>query len=191
MKTTAKADWEMLRDEIAAKDLAEQQEIWDKLKPLMELPSHPQSSYMGAETDRRLADLMEMNYTHLILKKHLTKDIVERYADFFDRTGLETDLDKYMTEVHAEWDRKASYGDSVPPVSPEEQRKTICREFRRDLGDQLRKAREKKGYSLRSVEEYTGISKKIISRTELGRANTTIDTIALLCRHYGIYLELN
>lgn len=180
------ADWEMLRDELAAKDIAEQKSNWEGLSLLLDLPSEPTSSYMDAKSDQQLADMMEGSYTHLVITGQLTKEMVERYADFFDRTGLETDLDKYINEVRAEWKRKDSYGDTVAPISPAEQRKALCREYRRSIGWQLKEMRTKSGYTLRQVEEATGINKNIISRTEAGRANTTIDTLAVLTDFYGM-----
>ncbi|MBD5273431.1 MAG: helix-turn-helix domain-containing protein [Bacteroides sp.] len=64
------------------------------------------------------------------------------------------------------------------------------REARRALGASLRAAREAKGYSIRDVEEATGVTKAVISRTEGGRANTTIDTINDLAEFYGLRVDL-
>lgn len=63
-------------------------------------------------------------------------------------------------------------------------------EFRKELGCRLREARKRLGLTLRDVEARTGVNKSVNGRTESGRANPTIDTIALLCDCYGLELEL-
>lgn len=68
--------------------------------------------------------------------------------------------------------------------------KEVRRGHRKRIGKALREAREEAGMSIRAVAEATGIDKGIISRTEAGRANTTIDTINLLADCYGYRLEL-
>lgn len=64
------------------------------------------------------------------------------------------------------------------------------RENRQHLGKALKEAREKCRLSVLEAEKRTGVSRTIISRTEAGRANTTIDTINTLADCYGYRLEL-
>lgn len=64
------------------------------------------------------------------------------------------------------------------------------RAHRKRLGRALKEARKECGYSVLEVEKRTGVSRTIISRTEAGRANTTIDTINTLADCYGYRLEL-
>lgn len=64
------------------------------------------------------------------------------------------------------------------------------REQRKRLGRSLKEAREDLGLSLRDVEDKTGINKSVISRTEGGRANTTIDTFNELADFYGYRMDL-
>ncbi|MDE7442158.1 MAG: helix-turn-helix domain-containing protein [Muribaculaceae bacterium] len=61
---------------------------------------------------------------------------------------------------------------------------------RKRMGKALKEAREKRRLSVLEVERRTGVSRTIISRTEAGRANTTIDTINTLADCYGYRLEL-
>lgn len=65
------------------------------------------------------------------------------------------------------------------------------REARQRLGKELKEAREAAGLSIREAEARTGVDKNVISRTEAGRANTTIDTINELAECYGCRLELS
>ena len=187
-----KKDWETLRDELIEKDKAEyltDKDNWDFFLQGNTL----KSSFEDIESDERLATVMEIHYGRLIRNKHITKETVEKYSDFFDRTGLETDLDKVIAEQDKEFAWTESFGERVPPIYPPKARKNLCREYRRNSGEQLKAMRVKRGYSLRQVEEKTGIARNIISRTEAGRANTTIDTLAILVDFYeiGIPLEIS
>lgn len=69
-------------------------------------------------------------------------------------------------------------------------RSIFRKEARHQFGSSLKKAREENGLSIREVAARTGINKSVISRTEGGRANTTIDTINELVDFYGYRLEL-
>lgn len=179
-------DWELLRDELVAAD-----EKIDHYGPFAEIMEEPYSSPLRKESEEELSNAIEIHMLHYINLCILTNDIVDRYRDFFDRTGLETDLDKVVAEAEAKRKWKESYVEMVPPPYPPDQRKELCRKYRRSIGLQLRSMREKRGYTIREVMEATGIDKNIISRTEAGRSNTTIDTLAVLSDFYGIDLEIS
>jgi len=60
-------------------------------------------------------------------------------------------------------------------------------DFIRKFGKRLKKLREAKGYSQDEFCSLTGLSKSQISRTELGKINTSISHVAL----YAKLLELD
>ena len=191
MEMKEKADWERLRDEFIAQDKAKyeaEKEVWSLL-----ISDEPRSPYEDINSEEELAEMIEKWYPVLIKEKRMTKDTLETYTDFFDRTGLETDFEKILTDLKAEIQWEQSFPEGQAPIPPAEARKNLCRNYRRNVGAQLKAMREKRGYSLRFVEEETGISRNIVSRTEAGRANTTIDTIAVLVDFYriGIPLEVS
>lgn len=61
---------------------------------------------------------------------------------------------------------------------------------RKRIGAALKEARKECGYSVLEVERRTGVARNIISRTEAGRANTTLDTINALAECYGCKWKL-
>ncbi|MBD5357390.1 MAG: helix-turn-helix transcriptional regulator [Bacteroides sp.] len=208
---TEKKDWEMLRDEIVANDMNAHEALEKKIddyrkehnittsKEEEEFASIMfggltyQSRYAEAKSEIELADMLEGKLLFLVYYKFITKDMMVRYNDFFMRLGLESDYDKVMADAETKYKWEKDHPETVPPVFDFERRREICREYRRNIGTQLKAMREKRGYSMRYVEEKTGISHNIISRTEAGRANTTIDTLAILVDFYeiGIPLEIS
>lgn len=58
--------------------------------------------------------------------------------------------------------------------------KQIKRDARRDVGIQIREVRELLGWSVDDLAQESGVGRSIIFRIESGRANTSIDTLALL-----------
>lgn len=181
-------DWELLRDELVAQDHAKYAAEKDELSLLLD--DSPKSPYADIDSEEKLAQMIEDWYPVLINEKRVTEETIEKYADFFDRTGLEKDLEKVMADKRAEIQWEQSFPEGKSPTPPGEARKNLCREYRRNIGAQLKAMREKRGYTLRYVEEETGVAKNIISRTEAGRANTTIDTLAILVDFYAIGLPL-
>lgn len=57
------------------------------------------------------------------------------------------------------------------------------------LGDRLRFAREKKGFSQTEVYRRTNINNKTLSRYELGGSDPDSDTIILLANLYDVHVE--
>lgn len=180
-------DWELLRDELAAaeEEMNRKDHVDGGLASMME-GDFNRSSLRNDNSEEALANSIEIHQLYYIDDGLLTKEMVKKYSDFFDRTGLETDLDKIVAEDEAKHKWRESYVETVPPPYPADQRKELCRHYRRSVGWQLKEMRNKRGYTLREVEEATGIAKNIISRTEAGRANTTIDTLAVLTDFYGM-----
>ena len=68
--------------------------------------------------------------------------------------------------------------------------KNIARTHRKELGAQLRDARKAAGMTVRDAMDASGVNMGVISRTENGRANTTIDTIFALADCYGVSLSI-
>ena len=66
----------------------------------------------------------------------------------------------------------------------------IKQRTRKALGESLRASRVALGYSVRFVSMETGISRQIIYNTEDGKANSTIDTVAVLAGFYAKELRL-
>lgn len=66
----------------------------------------------------------------------------------------------------------------------------IKEEARRDLGEEIRAAREAAGYTLRELAKVTGIAFNHISRIEQGRYNVTLDTLALIANALGMQIGL-
>ena len=57
------------------------------------------------------------------------------------------------------------------------------------FGTLLRRAREKRGLSLRDVEEATGLLNGGISHIENGRSVPSLTTAIILCKFYGLPLK--
>ena len=205
---TEKKDWEMLREEIVANDLASNEALerkYDDYRKESNITTSKeeeefvsamfggltyQSRYAEAKSEIELADLIERKFLFLVHYNWITKDMMDRYNDFFVRLGLESDYDKVMADAETKYKWEKDHPETVPPVFDFEKRREVCREYRRNIGAQLKAMREKRGYSMRHVEEQTGISHNIISRTEAGRANTTIDTLAILVDFYNLEVPL-
>lgn len=62
---------------------------------------------------------------------------------------------------------------------------------RKSVGEQLKAAREAKGYTLRYLAKLTGIANNHISRIEAGRYNATIDTIAVIAAALGAEIKIS
>lgn len=62
---------------------------------------------------------------------------------------------------------------------------------RKSVGEQLKAAREAKGYTLRYLARLTGIANNHISRIEAGRYNATIDTIAIIAAALGAEIKIS
>ncbi len=54
------------------------------------------------------------------------------------------------------------------------------------FGERLREIRESKRESRKSLGEIIGVSVSQISDMESGRRGTTIERLALICRHYNV-----
>lgn len=67
----------------------------------------------------------------------------------------------------------------------------IVLDARKSVGEQLKAAREAKGYTLRYLAKLTGIANNHISRIEAGRYNATIDTIAVIATALGAEIKIN
>ena len=66
----------------------------------------------------------------------------------------------------------------------------IINRCRKQIGDQVKIARENKNISLRDLAEQTGIAFQHISRVEQGKYNVTIDTLALISHQLGIEIKI-
>ena len=62
---------------------------------------------------------------------------------------------------------------------------------RKSVGEQLKAAREAKGYTLRYLAKLTGIANNHISRIEAGRYNATIATIAVIAAAHGAEIKIS
>lgn len=54
---------------------------------------------------------------------------------------------------------------------------------------QLRRLRERKGMSQRSLSELCGLSKNMIAVYERGEADPSTDTLCLLADHFGVSVD--
>lgn len=79
-----------------------------------------------------------------------------------------------MLNGMSDWLRENHY--EIVFTSPQR----IHEEARASIGEQLREAREAKGWSTRNLAKLTGIAQNHISRIEQGRYNVNIDTVAML-----------
>ena len=179
-------DFELLRDEIA-----EREERLPKdpvLEMLVEMPEH--SLFRDCKTEDALASSIATQMAGLVRVGVMTQELVNRYLDFFLRHGLPTDVDDVLMARDMEIARDLAEDQDAYAPRPEKQMADRLAEVRRDnrktMGATLRRIREERQLSIRDVEERTGISKNIICRTEAGRSNTTIDTIAVLADCYGL-----
>lgn len=66
----------------------------------------------------------------------------------------------------------------------------IINRCRKQIGDQVKQARENKNISLRDLAEQTGIAFQHINRVEQGKHNVTIDTLALISHQLGIEIKI-
>ena len=81
--------------------------------------------------------------------------------------------------------------DGVPMLAPwADEIKDSSRNTRKRIGNQLKRAREEKGISVRGLAQKSGIDKTQISRIESGRLNTTIDTVTRLAEELNLKLNL-
>lgn len=58
-----------------------------------------------------------------------------------------------------------------------------------DIGRELRKARERKGLSLRSVASAVGVSPSLLSQVETGKTQPSVGTLYALVSHLGLSLD--
>ncbi|WP_301048928.1 MULTISPECIES: helix-turn-helix domain-containing protein [Muribaculaceae] len=84
----------------------------------------------------------------------------------------------------AQWVRDTHY--EILMTSPT----AIKDKARQSVGEQLRKARESKGWTVRYVERLTGIANNHISRIEQGKYNVTLDTVAVLADALGVKVTI-
>lgn len=84
----------------------------------------------------------------------------------------------------ADWLRETHY--EIMFSSPQ----LIAREARKDVGRQIKAAREAKGYTTRYLEKLTGVTHTHISRIEAGRYNVSVDILGRLCDALGVKIEL-
>lgn len=66
---------------------------------------------------------------------------------------------------------------------------TITKTARERIGQQIKEAREAKGWTLRHLAKLTGIAFNHIGRIEAGRYNVTVDTLAVLAAALGVELK--
>lgn len=66
----------------------------------------------------------------------------------------------------------------------------ITEAARKEIGEQLRNAREEKGWTLRHLAQLTGIAFNHIGRIEQGKYNVTVDTLARLCAALGMRITI-
>lgn len=84
----------------------------------------------------------------------------------------------------AQWARDTHY--EILMTSPT----AIKDKARQSVGEQLRKAREAKGWAVHYVERLTGIANNHISRIEQGKYNVTLDTVAVLADALGVKVTI-
>lgn len=61
---------------------------------------------------------------------------------------------------------------------------------RQSVGEQLRKAREAKGWTVRDVARLTGITFTHIARIERGKYNVNLDTVAVIAAALELDIKL-
>lgn len=66
----------------------------------------------------------------------------------------------------------------------------IAEDARRDIGQQLREARESRGLDIGELSFLTGLAKNTIKRIEEGRFRIDIDTLAQLCNALNVEIIL-
>lgn len=113
-----------------------------------------------------------------------------RYNDTQEFTFIEgVDIDVMQvakaTAEMAQWLRETHY--ELVFSSP-----TLIKESaRRKVGEALRKARDAKGWTVRHVQQLTGIAANHVSRIEQGRYNVTLDTMAILADALGVEIKID
>lgn len=96
--------------------------------------------------------------------------------DVFKLPQIATDMADWLRDNHYE----------IIFTSPQ----SIIQESRGRIGQQIREAREAKGYTLRHLAKLTGIAYNHIGRIEAGRYNVTLDTLAVIADALGMELEI-
>ena len=89
-----------------------------------------------------------------------------------------------IVRAMADWLRETHY--EIMFSSPT----MIAREARKNIGRQIKAAREAKGYTTRYLAKLTGLDQGHIVRIEAGRYGLTVDTLARLCDALGLKIEL-
>ena len=60
--------------------------------------------------------------------------------------------------------------------------------IREEIGKNIKKARQSKGFTMQSLADKIGISRVSITRFESGKENLTIDTIQKLADAIGVHI---
>lgn len=63
-------------------------------------------------------------------------------------------------------------------------------ETRKHIGNQIKAARENQGLTARELAKKCGIAYNYICRIEGGRYNTSVDTLAVICKALNIHIDI-